>query len=777
MTRRERLTQRRKALGLTQEDLAALLKVERSTVRRWESGETAPAAWLRPKLARTLKVSAERLVDLLDNGTASPGPCDPVSAAGKALPRQLPPAMADFTGRAAELEALTRMLNKAGSGRPGTLVISAIGGTPGVGKTALALHWAHRVADRFPDGQLHVNLRGFDPSGTPATPEEAIRGFLDALGVPPHRLPPAPEAQAGLYRTLLADRSMLIMLDNARDEQQVRPLLPASPGSLIVVTSRNQLAGLVSAEGARLLSLDVLTHSEAVQLVTARLGAERAAAEPRAVAEIATLCACLPLALAVAVARAASQRRLSLSAVAAELRDAPRLLDALDTGDPAASVRTVFSWSYQWLSPDVARMFRLLGLHPGPEISVLSAASLAAVDGPTARRALTVLSRACLLTEHAAGRFAFHDLLRAYAADQARDADSQADRQAATGRLLDHYLHTADRAWGLVQPSREPTALAPARPGVTPEPLADARQAMDWFEAEQHVLVPVVTLADRSGFDQHAWRLPVAMHQFLILRGHRKRILGTLRTALDASTRLGDMTGQAIVSRLLGSTYTALGDLGQALTHAADSLVWHRGSGTGSARRRHTTRSPTLPSARVATPTRSATRGGHFACTGRSATKPERPRCSTRRAGSTRCAAASSRAVRSADRRSSSAPSTNTTPPSTKVPALSGTLWAISNVISATSPKLWRVTSGRSESSRASVSVPGPRGPSSAWVRYGTRPANWCRPNRPGRRHWKYWRTWTCLVSARFVPSSQLCDEGRRGGQPRVSCYPEALPA
>src|SRR5215469_434157 len=256
--KRERLAQRRKALGLTQEDLAGLLGVQRSTVVRWERGETEPLPWIRPKLAATLRVSADRIEELLTVGPAVRGPgtgAERSEDSSPAVPRQLPAAVGDFTGRAAELAALTRILDTAGGTAPGTVVISAIGGTAGVGKTALAMHWAHQVAHRFADGQLHMNLRGFDPSGTPATPAEAIRGFLGTLGVAPDAMPAAPDAQATLYRGLLSARKMLIVLDNARDEQQVRPLLAAGPGSLVVITSRNQLAGLAAADGARLLSL------------------------------------------------------------------------------------------------------------------------------------------------------------------------------------------------------------------------------------------------------------------------------------------------------------------------------------------------------------------------------------------------------------------------------------------------------------------------------------------------------------------------------------------
>jgi transcriptional regulator with XRE-family HTH domain len=374
--RRDRLARRRKALGLTQEDLAGLLNVERSTVFRWEHGECEPLPWIRPKLARALKVPTGRLEALL----AADGRAE--SAAAAQVPRQLPAAVAGFTGRAAELAALTRMLDEACGDSPGTVVISAIGGTAGVGKTALALRWAHQVAGRFGDGQLYVNLRGFDPSGVPMAAADAVRGFLDALGVPPDRIPVQAEAQAGLYRSLLADRRMLIVLDNARDEQQVRPLLPASPASLVIVTSRNQLGGLAAADRARLLSLDVLSHDEAVHMLTGRIGASRAAEEPAAAAEIAALCGRLPLALAVAAARAEARPGFPLAAVAADLRDRAGRLDALDAGDPAASVRAVFSWSYRQLTAGAARMFRLLGLHPGPDISPPAAASLAAVDEP-----------------------------------------------------------------------------------------------------------------------------------------------------------------------------------------------------------------------------------------------------------------------------------------------------------------------------------------------------------------------------------------------------------
>jgi tetratricopeptide (TPR) repeat protein/transcriptional regulator with XRE-family HTH domain len=561
VARRERLAQRRKELGLTQEALADLLGVERSTVVRWERGETEPLPWIRPKLGKAMQVTADRLDELLSTGART--------AAGSAL-RQLPATATGFTGRAAELQALTRILDDA-AGAPGTVVISAIGGTAGVGKTALALHWAHQVAGRFGDGQLYVNLRGFDPSGVPASPAEVIGAFLGALGVPPGKAPALADAQAGMYRSLVADRKLLIVLDNARDEQQVRPLLPASPASLVLVTSRNQLAGLASTDGARLVTLDVLTQAEAVQLLTSRLGARRAAAEPDAVREIARLCACLPLALAVAAARATTTPGFALAGVAEELRDADRRLDALDSEDPAASVRAVFSWSYQQLSADAARMFRLLGLHPGPDISVPAAASLAATGAAEARRLLRELTRAHLIAEHVPGRYAFHDLLRAYAAAQVRGVDSEADRAAATGRLLDHYLHTAYAAALMLNPSREPIAVTPPAPGSVPERLADNVQATAWSQAEYHVLLASVSFAADSGFDSHAWRIFWAIIDFRN-RAYWNQWVALGRTALDAATRLSDTAGQATCSRLLGVALTNVGDYDQALACYSTSL-------------------------------------------------------------------------------------------------------------------------------------------------------------------------------------------------------------
>jgi DNA-binding SARP family transcriptional activator/Tfp pilus assembly protein PilF/DNA-binding XRE family transcriptional regulator len=505
--------------------------------------------------------------------TVAPGAAAQRTATRLEVPQQLPAAPPFFTGRAGELAALAQMLDQAGGTTPQTAVISAIGGTAGAGKTALAIYWAHQMAQRYPGGQLYADLRGFDPGGMPATSAEAIRGFLDALGVAASRIPPGLDAQASLYRSLAAGRQMLIVLDNARDEQQVRPLLPGTPDCLVVVTSRRQLAGLAASNGARLITLDVLTAAEARQLLTARLGTGRAAAEPDTVTEIADLCAFLPLALAVAAARAAARPHRSLATLAAELRTTTGRLDALDTGDPAASVRAVFSWSYQQLSPQAARLFRLLGLHPGPDITVAAAASMAGIPPRQAGQALDELTEAHLFAEHFPGRYAFHDLLRAYAAEQAASHHSPAQRRAATRRVLDHYLHTAYAADRLVRPSRAPLALPAPQPGTLPEKPADPDQAMAWLGAEHKVLMGVITHAAASGHSRHAWQLAWSVATFLNVRAYWDDLTGTQRTALAAATSLKDARAQALAHERLGFACLLRGHHHDAAEHFRQALA------------------------------------------------------------------------------------------------------------------------------------------------------------------------------------------------------------
>jgi tetratricopeptide (TPR) repeat protein len=490
----------------------------------------------------------------------------------RVVPRQLPAAAAYFAGRATELDTLTGLLDTA-AGSGGTVVISAIDGTAGIGKTALAVCWAHRVTDRFPDGQLFVNLRGFDPTGSPVTAADAIRGFLDAFAVPVERIPASLDAQAALYRSLVAGKQMLVVLDNARDSDQLRPLLPGAATCLVLVTSRNQLTSLVAADGAHPLTLDLLSPGEARDLLTRRLGPARVSAEPPAIDEIIARCARLPLALVIVTARAATHPTFPLSLLASELADAGARLTALDAGDPVTNVRAVFSWSYHTLTPDTARLFRLLGLHPGPDISAPAAASLAALPVSQVRALLAELTRAHLLAEPTPGRYTFHDLLRAYAAEQAHTIDPDEQRHTATHRLLDHYLHTAYTAERLLYPARDPITLTPPQLGTTPEYPADHQQALEWFTAEHPVLLAAVNHATTTGFDTHTWQLAWTLDNFLNLRGHWHDQVATQHAAVAAAYRLADPTAQARAHRNLALTCLRLGRFDDAhtqLRHALD---------------------------------------------------------------------------------------------------------------------------------------------------------------------------------------------------------------
>jgi tetratricopeptide (TPR) repeat protein len=472
--------------------------------------------------------------------------------------------------------ALLKALTVLAAGAGGAVVITVIGGTAGIGKTALAVHWAHQAAASFPDGQLYVNLRGFDPTGTPLEAEAAVRGFLHALGVPPARIPADPGAQAGLYRSLLAGQRMLIVLDNARDPAQVRPLLPGSPGCLVLVTSRSQLTGLVAADGARTLPLDLLTPREARDLLARRLGAGRVTAEPGAAEELAVLCARLPLALNITAGRAAARPAFPLAVFASQLRETRGRLTALDAGDVTADVRAVFSWSYRALSPAAARTFRLLGLHPGPDITPPAAASLTAASREQASAVLDELASACLLTEHSPGRYAFHDLLRAYAAEQARTHDTETERHEALCRALDHYLHTAYAADRLLHPLRDTIALSPPRPGTAPEELADDQQAWRWLEAEYPVLLAAIAQAAAHGFDLHACQLLWVLLTFFERRGNWRDSLPVQAVSLAAAQRLVDLAEQARAHRALGMFCGRLGSYADAETYLHRALELYR---------------------------------------------------------------------------------------------------------------------------------------------------------------------------------------------------------
>lgn len=483
--------------------------------------------------------------------------------AARPVPRQLPADPSGFVGRAGELAVLDRHL--------ATAPVAVICGTAGVGKTTLAVRWAHRLAARFGDGQIYLDLRGYD-RGPPLPPIEALGRLLRSLGAPAEQVPSDVAEAAAAYRSLTAGRRLLIVLDNARNSAQVRPLLPGGSACRTVVTSRDRLTGLVTTAGAHLVALAPLTPQEARQLMARRLGTGRVAAEPRAVEEIITGCGQLPLALSIVAARAAARPEFPIAALAGELRHGRHRLDALADRDPAVDVRTVFSWSYRSLSAPAARMFRQLGVHPGPDISVAAAASLTGAPPGPARATLAELACAHLVVESAAGRYGLHDLLRAYAADLAHHIDSAAERRAAVHRMLAHYLRSAHHCDQLLNPARDPITLAPPVPGVDPERPAGTAAAEAWFSAELAVLLAAVEQAVANRLDTYAWQLAWALATFLSRRAQWHELARALRAGLAAADRQADPTGQFHTHRLLATVATELGRYRSAHAHLDRAL-------------------------------------------------------------------------------------------------------------------------------------------------------------------------------------------------------------
>ena len=506
--------------------------------------------------------------------------------ARRVVPRQLPAGVV-FAGREAELKELDALLDRVvgehGADEPGgVVVISAVTGMAGVGKTALAVHWARKVAGRFPDGQLYVNLRGYDAEGAAVTEEEVTGWFLLALGVPAAQIPADAQARCGLYRSVLAGRRVLIVLDNARDAAQVRPLLPGGRGCLVVVTSRSSLAGLAAAEGAQPVQLGSLGTEDAARLLATRLGAERVAAEPEAVADLVARCGGLPLALAVMAARAATDPRLSLGVLAGQLAGVagaagagPGRLEVLETGDAATSLRELLSWSYRQLSPLTAEMFAALGVHCGPDITVSAAASLAGVSAGQARQAMTELADASLVAEHRPGRYVLHDLVRSYAAVQAHQTLGEAGIREAIGRSLDYYLHTMVISYDLPPPFTP----APPAPGVVPEQLADETELMDWAQAEHQVLLAATVQAAAAGFTTRAWQLLVGQSWFLGGQGYWADLRATGQAVLAAVQAANDHAALGWTLAMIGRYATVTGAHGEDRAHQLQALDHFRRAG------------------------------------------------------------------------------------------------------------------------------------------------------------------------------------------------------
>lgn len=473
-------------------------------------------------------------------------------------PMQTPRPLAAMIGRHAELDRLDQIF-----GAPDAPRIALVTGTAGVGKTTLAVSWAHRAAVRHPDGQLYTNLHGYDTAARCVHPAEVLRQFLVALDEPAERLPEDQDGLAALYRSRVADRTMLVILDNARDAAQVRPLLPGAAGCDVLITSRDRMAGLVASDGAELVPLDVFTEAEALDAVTARLGGQRVAAEPDQAAALAAECARLPLAVAVVTARAAIRTAIPLATVVAQLRGGGGLeWFRLGDRDGDTDIPAAFSWSYETLSGPARELFWALGAHPVPATSVEAAASMCGMPAERARVAIDELLRASLAADQPGARFGMHDLLRAYA----HQVPPPGDPDAAVRRMLDHYLHSAHQATILFQPRRSSLTMSPAAEGVTIAPMTDRHDALAWLTTEHRTLMALAGQG-ATGYDEYVWRLGWCLGDYLYRVGHWADWLRVEELALSAAQRLGDRAAVASGHLALGRALHQTGRTREANAH------------------------------------------------------------------------------------------------------------------------------------------------------------------------------------------------------------------
>lgn len=565
--------QLRERAQLTQEELAARSGLSVGTIRGLESGRIRhPRASSIRQLANALGLSDDERARLTGAGT---GP----ETTGDQPPRpaQLPAAVSGFTGRSEALERLDAILDRSLDLAPATVVISAIAGTAGVGKTALAVHWAHRVAHRFPDGQLYIDLRGFGPE-QPVDPAHALGRFLEALGASGRPLPATVDELAARYRTEVAHRRMLIVLDNAASAEQVRPLLPGSSSCAVVVTSRDGLAGLVARDGAHRVELDLLSPTEAVDLLHTLVG-ERVRTDPAAAARLAEQCVRLPLALRVAAELAVSRPETSLAQLVAELADRNRRLELLDAGgDPRATVAGVFSWSLGHLPAATARAFALLGLHAGPDIDRYALAALADTDPASAGRQLEELTRAHLAHRTGRpGRYGLHDLLRAYAGQLCVASETGEARHAAQTRMLDYYLGTAAAAMDLLHPAESPRRPRIPRPTTGTPELLGHDDALGWLDEHRAILVQVTRTA-ADGWPTHATRLASTLARYLD-GGHSIEALAVAECAHRAAQATGDRHGQGEALFWAGWAHYRQARYGPAAEHYEQALALLRDAG------------------------------------------------------------------------------------------------------------------------------------------------------------------------------------------------------
>ena len=519
--------------------------------------ETAGAPRDNNRAATRGLVSSGAVMDLLGSSLIA---ASGALSARRPIPAQLPHDVSGFTGREPELAALESL---AAEQESTAVVISAIDGTAGIGKTALAVHFAHRVARAFPDGQLFVNLRGFDPDQPPLAPGDVLAGFSRALGADPSQLPKDVDELAATYRSLLSGRRVLVVLDNAASAEQIRPLLPGTARCLAVVTSRNRLSGLAARDGAERLTLDLLTPAEAVALIAQVAGNERTAANLAATSKLAELCGWLPLALRITADRAAAHHYLAMTDLVDELTLEQDRLDALAADDKATQVRAVFSWSYRALAPEAARAFRLLGLHPGPHISTPAAAALIDAPIPETRQLLKTLAGGHLLEETGRNRYQFHDLVRVYAAECAQASEPESIRAAAIHRLLTWYLHTADAFFRIFNPDNRHVPLDPPPSACRPPVFTTHRLALEWAENERANLIPAIRQLTAVGDDAIAWKLPVTLMLVFEMQRRIADLIPALHSGLIAARQAGDRTAEAMILTRLAEAYLEAGQPAQ----------------------------------------------------------------------------------------------------------------------------------------------------------------------------------------------------------------------
>lgn len=537
------LRQRRQARGLALRDLQKLAYVDKSLISRVERGLTPPSAEFAEACDRALGAAGALIV---------------LAEAARAEPYvHLPPPPDHFVGRAEHLALLDEKVFTE------TAKVVFVAGPPGVGKTALVLNWANRRQTEF-DCVLWSDLRGY-AAGSPAQPADILDDLLRCVGVRPDRVPAEEHMRLALLRGLLRGQRTLVVLDNALDSHQVRPVLPGTPDTTVLITSRRRLSGLVVGTGAVQVSLEPLEDLEAARLMADLIGDERAAGDPEGVGRLVRLCAALPLAVSIAAERVATHPHQSVGDLARELVAEGRRLELLAVDDDAVGVRAAFSWSYRALEPDTARMFRLLGLHPGPRYSADAAAALAGLPEHDALRLLDKLVHAHLVQQIGARYYRFHDLLRVYAAEEAAAARWRDERQAAVSRLTHWYLHAANAASWTLTPARDHHVdLGPAPEGVEPLRFATFDEAYIWCASEMPSITGVARLALDHGLYEIGWRLPVELFDYHLLGRPWQTWISSHEVAIESAKAGGDLAGLAWSAINLAEAHRRRGDLDRA---------------------------------------------------------------------------------------------------------------------------------------------------------------------------------------------------------------------